>query len=231
METNQILQDMLTENTGRHMLDSGGAYGRNWERNQEVDFEARPRATVDEDLTATIDVYHWMSERLELATDLDARFQEFCASEDRERTSYLQDMEEFVEENFPDATGLYGSRDPFTVNTYNHDCALSQTLQFHFFELSDTPYVILQVHGGCDVRGGYTAPRVFEVVDDAASIVSWGDVSLGCTECDARWYTQDGGYHWHNEDCGSDLDAGRLEKDEKGRHKCPVCEKGHLEAY
>ena len=26
--------EMLQENTGRHMLDSGGAYGRHWERNQ-----------------------------------------------------------------------------------------------------------------------------------------------------------------------------------------------------
>lgn len=32
--TERVLIAMLTENTGRHMLDSGGAYGRNWERNR-----------------------------------------------------------------------------------------------------------------------------------------------------------------------------------------------------
>lgn len=34
MKTKHLIYEMLTENTGRHMLDSGGAYGRNWERNQ-----------------------------------------------------------------------------------------------------------------------------------------------------------------------------------------------------
>jgi len=33
-DTADILAGMFTENTGRHMLDSGGAYGRNWEHNQ-----------------------------------------------------------------------------------------------------------------------------------------------------------------------------------------------------
>ena len=32
---------MLTENTGKHMLDSGGAYGRHWERNQKKSFHIR----------------------------------------------------------------------------------------------------------------------------------------------------------------------------------------------
>lgn len=38
---------MLTENTGIHMIDSGGAYGRAWQRNREVeDFRLRPAVTV-----------------------------------------------------------------------------------------------------------------------------------------------------------------------------------------
>ena len=32
--TKQLIYKMLTQNTGAHFLDSGGAYGRNWERNQ-----------------------------------------------------------------------------------------------------------------------------------------------------------------------------------------------------
>lgn len=31
--TREIIYAMLTSNTGSHMLDSGGAYGRHWERN------------------------------------------------------------------------------------------------------------------------------------------------------------------------------------------------------
>lgn len=29
-----LICEMLTENTGKHFLDSGGANGRNWQRNQ-----------------------------------------------------------------------------------------------------------------------------------------------------------------------------------------------------
>src|SRR5690606_23393942 len=38
--TEEVLASMLKENTGTHMLDSGGAYGRHWQRNQGRDFEA-----------------------------------------------------------------------------------------------------------------------------------------------------------------------------------------------
>ena len=31
----QTIFDMITENTGTHMLDSGGVAGRNWQRNKE----------------------------------------------------------------------------------------------------------------------------------------------------------------------------------------------------
>lgn len=31
-DTQKSLIEQLTENTGRHLLDSGSAYGRNWEQ-------------------------------------------------------------------------------------------------------------------------------------------------------------------------------------------------------
>ncbi len=44
-QTEKKIAEMLKENTGRHMLDSGGAYGRHWERNQDKTFEDEP-ATI-----------------------------------------------------------------------------------------------------------------------------------------------------------------------------------------
>ena len=35
-ETQKMLARMLTENTGRNILDSGDAYGRHWEKNQGI---------------------------------------------------------------------------------------------------------------------------------------------------------------------------------------------------
>ena len=35
----QTIYNMLTENTGTHMLDSGGGSGRHWQRNQKKSIE------------------------------------------------------------------------------------------------------------------------------------------------------------------------------------------------
>lgn len=56
------------------------------------------------------------------------------------------------------------------VNTYNDpdNCDLSQTLQYHkVWADTDDDYspthLVVHVHGGCDVRGGYTAPKCFRL--------------------------------------------------------------------
>lgn len=42
-------------------------------------------------------------------------------------------------------------------------------------------YVLLQVHGGCDVRGGYTRPRVYSVsIEDGPSILDNARAELTC---------------------------------------------------
>ena len=38
-KTKEVIYQMLIESTGQHMLDSGGAYGRHWERNQKMSLE------------------------------------------------------------------------------------------------------------------------------------------------------------------------------------------------
>src|SRR6056300_32476 len=39
MKTEKILYKMLTENTGKHFLDSGGENGRHWQHNQKKTFK------------------------------------------------------------------------------------------------------------------------------------------------------------------------------------------------
>jgi len=41
------LAEMLQENTGRSILDSGDYYGRHWEHNQGADFEAQPEGRLE----------------------------------------------------------------------------------------------------------------------------------------------------------------------------------------
>jgi hypothetical protein len=189
---------MLRENTGTHFLDSGGTpkhdkhgncvgsdhgYGRHWERNQHRDFENEPATILSfkYGIEVTHSVYHWLLERLEYDDEMQDRFLEFV--EDRDDTYWLQDMEEFPEwlrERGHEVTGLYGDGDPFTVNTYNGEDLLSQTLQYLYFELDGDPYVLLQIHGGCDVRGGYTSPKAFRVLDDGAYLLCNADARIHC---------------------------------------------------
>lgn len=173
--TEQVLVEMLTENTGAHFLDSGGAYGRNWERNQGINFDERPAFRVEanarwNELSVTMDVYHFLVEAVEFDPEMDALFTEFAELPENSEKHWLELMEEFpswvvdecqdfCEENF------LGNKPAFaTTNTYNGEDALSQTLQYTSFGFNGDPfeeYVLLQIHGGCDVRGGYTRPRVF----------------------------------------------------------------------
>ena len=179
---NNIFAKLLTENTGRHFLDSGGAYGRNWERNQGRDFEAEAPATVKWDgyIDFTLSTYHFLKDKLHYEEELDTMFQRWMNRKAHEDMGYLQLMEAFPEYlakvlgrrdgTTYEPTGIYGEDGPVCVNTYNEESSLSQVIQYVYFTLSedgsrchDDNYVLLQVHGGCDVRGGYTAPRLFSM--------------------------------------------------------------------
>lgn len=193
-KTADTLKAMLTENTGRHMLDSGGAYGRSWQQNAQRDFDAEPAATISVE-EGYIDIrrstYHFLKECLEFDEAITNRFYEFY--KDLDDLPWLTLMEDFAERI--GATGIYGEGAPVTVNTYNHDSLLDQVIQYVYFELDEQGYVLLQIHGGCDVRGGYTAPKAFRCnIEDSQSIFSDGDATITCKGGDHRWYVEEGNW-------------------------------------
>lgn len=256
---NNIFSQLLTENTGRHLLDSGDAYGRNWQRNQGRDFQAEPPVTVDfkYGIEVTLNVYHFLNDRLSLASDLDADFQAFAEGSDCERfglaavDAWLEKLASDAEENGTEPpAGLYGEGKPFTVNTYNGESLLSQVIQYTYFTLGDDAYVALQIHGGCDVRGGYTAPRIFSIdgAHDETSIFDNARASIGCDSCDAFWTTDDGCNWYRDGACGHGAgaqletydrteekngdapEAGKMHVKEDGSALCPCCGTGNLRA-
>jgi hypothetical protein len=183
-DTATVLLEMLLENTGRALCDSGDAYGRNWERNQANGIEAirnEPAAFMDYD-SPTLSTFHYLNERLTYAPVLDLSLKGFMA---KSQDSYLEDIE-----NWLDFLGVEKENDQgfyetprTTMNTYNFEgCRLGQTLQFVIFELNGVDYVALQIHGGADVRGGYTAPRVFKCDRDALLFADTAE--LYCLNCD-----------------------------------------------
>jgi len=171
--TAQVLHDLLTENTGTHFLDSGMSCGRHWQRNQGRSFENEKPATLNASwgyLDITVNLYHWLKGRLEYNEELDQRFHTFATTGEMKGEHWLACADAFMkvladeaEENGTAFGGIYGEGEPVIVNTYNHASLLSQVIQYYYWEDEDGEHVLLQVHGGADVRGGYTRPVAFDL--------------------------------------------------------------------
>jgi len=167
MRTNELIYEMLTENTGSHMLDSGGGGNRNWQKNQGKtieDFENEEEETITFDpkfkeLYRRVSVYHYLSE---LTQDEICRdFNMINTSSDWEGEYYGTSRKAA---DFLDILDLELVND---WNTYNGDSDLSQVLQGTTFKNDDDEYYyLIQIHGGSDVRGGYTDAKLFKCSED-----------------------------------------------------------------
>lgn len=182
--TAEVLAAMLTENTGRHLLDSGDAYGRNWQRNQGLtteDFLAAPRAYITED-GVTLSVFHYLLERATYRADLQAQYDALAAASSR---THYEDIEDYLE--------LIGATPTGGDNTYNYDQALSQTIQWHaYIDRDGNQLALIQIHGGADVRGGYRAPKIFEVSEEF--FYDFVTASVWCNKCHFHAYLVGGSY-------------------------------------
>jgi len=179
MTLEQTIAAMLTENTGTHMLDSGGAYGRNWQRNAGAsldDWRARPSATLEiymreyngkltADLSPCVDIFHLLTGG---ALELDEFCREFnkLPVDDWKGDFYGVSIRgaEWLENR-----GFVAHGDGF--NTYNWASNHSQVMQGQELaresEWGEENYILLQIHGGCDVRGGYTDAKLFKLAQHA----------------------------------------------------------------
>lgn len=155
-----VLAEMLTENTGRALCDSGGAYGRHWEQNQGMtldDWKAQPEVTpvyyngvLD---YYTISVFHYLDRQLDRDEVCEAFDKWQGVDWDGEYYGVSARAQTFLDRIGFEATGI--------MNSYNYESALSQVIQYTTGRIGDGYYVLMQTHGGCDVRGGYTDARLF----------------------------------------------------------------------
>lgn len=212
--TEEVVADMLVENTGRHFLDSGGAYGRQWERNQAAVgatdlspaefYKAQPEAWVEWDY-ALVSVFHFLTSRLDYAPELDRRFRLWVRMDPSERwsDSYRTFNSYDTVEEFHEAWKRKGWIDRHAEwdgsggLTYNSENVVSQDFHWYFFSTTeDSPvgedlFAFVNIHNGCDARGGYTDFRAFRVGDHdgAADLLDFAHVEIvfECPACKCGW--------------------------------------------
>jgi len=150
--TAAVIYDMMTDSTGHDILDSGGYYGRAWQQNRTNGFERHPEAWLSFDSDgeiygAGVSLFAYLNEFLTFDAGLQSEFEKFNKKYDPEnRKAWLEIMEAFADEKDSNRCGAY--------NTYNDEWSLlSGIIQYVTVDTEDGECILLQHHGGCDVRG------------------------------------------------------------------------------
>ena len=247
-----VIANMLSENTGSSVCDSGGDNGRHWQINKCVNLASQASASVkfrvyqDKiDICFSISTYHFMNEKLSHSEEFQTLLDAFIEN----RSEYEGTCEihhkfiEHLEEDLGyELTGIYGEGKPITENTYNSFDALTQCLLYTYFTHDGSEYACVQTHNGADVRGGYSMPVMFEV-NEELGIFDNAKGSLYCNDCNASWYTDDAGFHWYENnsegnlkdfsaelrDDASEGEAGIVVVNDSKEAFCPCCGEGKLQ--
>ena len=172
METKELVYKMLTENTGKHFLDSGGTDGRMWQRNQRKtmqDFEDEDEESYVfdyryGDIERTVSVFHFLTNNLEI-DDICEEFNRLQDENDNWDASPWDskcNLYGVSTEAYEMLDELHDIEIERTWNTYNGDSDLSQILQGSNLIIDGEYYHIIQIHNGADARGGYTHARMFK---------------------------------------------------------------------
>lgn len=198
--TERAVAAMKQENTGRSILDSGGAYGRRWERNQAkslADFKAEPLITLDPEDGITISAYSWLVSCLEYAPDLNAEVA-------------LVDEELGGREAWEDVGKAWlATHEDWEVLssglTYNEDEGLyfDNGFSWDILETYEWDHYVVSIrwHGGCDIRGGYTKPYLFRMYSENgySPLMEYGWINMRCEDGHEGDRVTDGqfGNEWH----------------------------------
>lgn len=181
----------IKENTGSHVLDSGGAMGRHWQRNKgltiENAYDWTHRLNVDKwGFSVTINVLHYLESNFVIDRTRTARFHRFAHSKEWAGECWFDCLKAWVKST----NGYLTNGD----NTYNHENWLSQeVLMQGFVDGGGNEWYAISTHNGADVRGGYSRPYLCKI-DEIEWNVWMTDGWLGCSN--GHMLYADGASHW-----------------------------------
>lgn len=186
MNTERKLLEMWQENTGTHFLDSGGASGRNWQRNQGKTLEDMEAIDgyFERDFHVFFNTFTFLLKHITYtkeSANLTDLFRAWVDDTPKGEAFYNTpgSMEEFLLEHGAEPQWMDDRIEAF--NTYNWDNYADAVLQGVPFALGDRNYVALSYHGGADVRGGYSDLVIFESC--TCWIFATSDIELYCKAC------------------------------------------------
>lgn len=159
--TLDTIRELLTEKTGHSIIDSGDIYGRTYQRNQQIDWDLDKVAqaslrTTEYGAEVSVSIFHHVAALLETNLVCEA----FNKLDDGgnwngEQYGCTAGMSEFLD--------LIGAEVSDPWNSYNWDNHFDQIVQGYRVTINGEEYALIQIHGGCDVRGGYSSARLFKV--------------------------------------------------------------------
>lgn len=201
----EVIKNMMCEDTGRNLLDSGDAYGRHYEENQngimtgpqKVDFWTDGEKETE--LIPIVPLYDFLTYNLEVDGDserLEDEFYNYIKVNNLDPYSVVD-----IEDTIKAIGEEYGYGKIEMINTYNYESHLSQTIQFVLFNDGySNIYVCLQIHNGCDVRAGYTLPKIFYVEEPEYFMTGTTDAIISCGCRDYNYYDYDSIETYDDED-------------------------------
>lgn len=77
--------------------------------------------------------------------------------------------------------------------TYNEENILSQDFVYHYYG----SWIFIQSNNGCDARGGFSYPHIFQEKEDGA-LSRYSDYTIGCTN--GHWWDFQSGYEESEQD-------------------------------
>lgn len=188
-----LITRLLRQDTGRHFLDSGSAYGRHHERNAVL----TDAELVDWDFRLVVRPTHFEVSR----NVADYLYKGFDF--DREHTNRLMAFSrstKFKQEDWTDCLKAYlESVDGCFLsgksgNTCNYQTLLTQSVHYVGIDLPDRcgDYYAVRVHQGCDLRGGYGE---FVIADATDEMFNFSNATLHCKH--GHYLYTDDAYHWY----------------------------------
>lgn len=173
----KTIYEMIKTNTDVVMRDNRGDNDRHWQKNATKtlkDFENEPSVTLNEwNEYYTISLFHFLTSKLAV-DELCEKFNNI-KNDERVDSGRMYGISKggikFLDKNFP-----WQENEGDIRNSYNRDSNLSQVIQYRYIDFNDKRYVLLQIHNGADVRGGYTDVKLFRAIEDEDTRLETEDV-------------------------------------------------------